>query len=91
MHRDYVMKPEQFYDNKMFPRVLAIEVGDLYTTNMFAMEDPAEGIEVELGDKFAPNAEGMLEKSDDGFLQAVKLYTLPDMQPAVKLQCIAVQ
>lgn len=88
MHKDYAMKVEDFYDGIMTPRVFAIELGDIYTTNCFA-----EGTEVDedcaaTPQYFAPNADGLLELTDDGFLKAVKVYTMPDGQPGVKLQCI---
>lgn len=85
MHKDYAMKKDDFYNGVMVPRVFAVELGDLWTTNMVNEE------ELNVGDKLAPGAEGILEKSDQGFIQVVKIYALADGQPAVKLQVIANQ
>ena len=90
MHRDYAMTKEDTADGKMFPRVLGMVAGDIYTTNNLA-----DGT-YNVGDKVAPNATGVLdaasataaESAGTLVLQVVKEYTLPDMQPAVKLQVI---
>lgn len=34
-HKDYAMKAEDFIDGKMYPRLLKISVGDIFTTNTF--------------------------------------------------------
>lgn len=83
MHRDFVMKTTDFFDGKMYPRVLGLVPGDIYTTNMVA-----EG-EYNVGDKLAPGADGVLAKNDAGFIKVVKCYTMPDGQPGLKLQVIA--
>lgn len=91
MHKDFAMKKEDSYDGKIVPRVFAMLLGDLFTTNCFA-----EGVDLpetneELKENpvfFAPNDEGYLEVNADGFLQAVQIYTMPDMQRGVKLQVV---
>lgn len=87
MHRDYAMKKTDFYDGIMTPRVFAMHAGDIYTTNNVAAGEYA------VGDVLAPGANGILAKQEDDVeglaLQVVKCYTLPDGQPAVKLQVIA--
>lgn len=85
MHKDYAMKKDDFYNGVMVPRVVAVELGDLWTTNIVKEE------ELSVGDKLAPGADGILEKSDQGFIQVVKIYSLADGQPAVKLQVVANQ
>lgn len=87
MHRDYAMKKTDFYDGIMTPRVFAMHAGDIYTTNNVAVDNYA------VGDVLAPGNDGILAKpagAVEGLaLQVVKCYTLPDGQPAVKLQVIA--
>ena len=77
------MMPEN--GSSMVPRVLKTNVGDIYTTNMIGEES------VELGDELSPRAaDGILSKSGDGSIvwQVVKIYTMPDHQPGVKLMRI---
>ena len=71
--------------SSMVPRVLKTHIGDIFTTNMIADES------VELKDELSPRAEdGILSKSGDGSIvwQVVKVYTMPDHQPGVKLMRI---
>lgn len=85
MHRDYAMKRTDFYDGQMFPRVLGMVPGDVWTTNALVKGT------YKVGDKVAPGATGFLEAGEgDGTLVAkvVKETVMPDGQPAVKLQCI---
>lgn len=91
MHRDYVQKASDYYDGKMYPRVLRPALGDLYTTN--CLKDGTYSV----GQKVAPGNDGLLAPAGTGenapkgvVYKVVKEYTLPDGQPAVKLQCIAV-
>ena len=87
MHKDFAMKAADFYDNKMYPRVFGIVPGDIFTTNMVAEA------EYNVGDDLKVNAEGILEAgtADDGDhkFKVVKETTMPDGQPAVKIQVIA--
>ena len=66
----------------MVPRLIATKVGDIFTTNCIGET------KVELGDLLSPRAkDGILSKSGDATMQwqVVKLYTMPDHQPGVKL------
>lgn len=86
MHKHYAQKVADSYDGKIYPRVFRISVGDIFTTNMFA-----DDTELKVGDDVAPGDDGILaEAGDDAelVLRVVKEYTMPDGQPAVKLQCI---
>lgn len=86
MHKHYAMKAEDFYDKKMYPRVFGIVEGDIFTTNMFA-----QNTALAVGDDVAPGDDGILAAADDDaelVFRVVKEYTMPDGQPAVKLQCI---
>ena len=72
----------------MVPRVLKTNVGDIYTTNMV---DEASLVN---GDKLTPRAkDGILVKegadaATSMVFQVVKVYTMPDGQPGVKLMRI---
>lgn len=77
---------------QMVPRVIKTNVGDIYTTNCIGGANTSgkaeyTGIEVEVGDTLSPNATGYLAKDGDGTIefQVVKVYTMADGQPAVKL------
>ena len=71
---------------KMVPRLVKINSGDLITMNTINEEELA------VGDVLMVGTDGYLAKTGDEngpkFL-VVKVYTLADNQPAVKLQCIA--
>lgn len=71
--------------SSMVPRVMKTHVGDIFTTNMIGDED------VELGAELSPRkADGILSVNGDGSIvwQVVKIYTMPDHQPGVKLMRI---
>lgn len=78
----------QYLDDgqKMFPRVIKTNVGDIFTTN------GVNETSLDKGDKLTVGSDGFLCKSGDEegpTFQVVKVYTLADNQPAVKLQRIA--
>lgn len=86
MHRDFALKAEDSYDGTIVPRVFVLSAGDIYTTNMLAKGDYAKG------DKVAPGADGILAATSETsglILKVVAETTLPDGQPAVKLQVIS--
>lgn len=77
---------------KMVPRVIAVPVGDIFTTNTI-MADPGS---LAKDDILGIGADGYLTKKDsaaggdaDPKFKVVKVYTMPDLQPGVKLQRIA--
>ena len=79
------MMPEA--GSSMVPRLIKTHVGDIYTTNMIGEESVA------LKDKLVPGAKGILKKkaspaATDMVWQVVKIYTMPDHQPGVKLMRI---
>lgn len=77
------MMPE---GTSMVPRVLKTHVGDIFTTNTIGEETVA------LGDELSPRAkDGILAKDGDGSMiwQVVKIYTMPDHQPGVKVMRIS--
>lgn len=83
------------FEGQMVPRVIKTNIGDIYTTNAVGggnVSGKAEyaGIELEVGDEISPNAEGFLSPDGDGSIvfQVVKVYTMADGQPAVKVMRI---
>ena len=73
--------------SSMVPRLVKTHVGDIFTTNMIAQDT------VSLGQKLVPNNKGILSvKSNpaagDMVWQIVKVYTMPDHQPGVKVMRI---
>lgn len=88
MHKHWAQKVEDSYDGKIYPRVFGIVTGDIFTTNTFA-----DNTALSVGDDVAPGDDGFLaaleeDEEYDLIFRVVKEYTLPDGQPAVKLQCI---
>lgn len=85
MHKDWAQKVEDSYDGKIYPRVFGIVAGDIFTTNTFKDNET-----LTVGDDVVPGTDGFLTEGSTGDLvfRVVKEYTLPDGQPAVKLQCI---
>lgn len=74
-------------DSQMVPRVFKTNVGDIMTTNT------VKETELALKDKLTPGSDGYLAKAGaeaEGAMvwQVVKVYTLGDGQPAVKLMRI---
>ena len=80
---DYNLMPDGAV---MVPRVFKTHEGDIFTTNTIA----AGFDEVHVGDFLKPNDKGILApganiETDTFVWQIVKKYTLPDLQPAVKV------
>lgn len=87
MHKDFAMTKEDAYNGVMVPRVFAMVPGDIFTTNM------VDEAEYTIGDTLKVGTDGILEKGEaaDGehSFKVVKETTMPDLQPAVKVQVIA--
>ena len=85
-HTEYPYRMDGFA-----PRLFKTNVGDIYTTNMVKI---GTGIEYNVGDTLTPVADStsktmVLEKTTaaTGMLwMVVKVYTMPDGQPGLKLQ-----
>ena len=79
LYKEQMMKE----GTSMVPRLIATKVGDIFTTNCIGE------VSVALGDLLSPRAkDGILSKSGDSEnmqWQVVKIYTMPDHQPGVKL------
>ena len=92
-HSDYAMKADDFYDGKMYPRVFAMNAGDIFTTNNVDTDE-----DYSKGNYLTPGADGILTKvtipvaegaTEPAFLcQIVEETTMPDGQPGLKLQVI---
>lgn len=83
---DYYAPKYMPANTSMVPRVIKINIGDIYTTNTI---DEAT---LAVGDLLEPNDKGYLKKVSSASadyliptMQVVKVYTMPDMQPGVKL------
>ncbi len=82
MQSEKQLMPE---NTRMVPRVFKTNVGDIFTTNTIDVEKPTVGMIL------SPRAaDGILvEANGDMKWQVVKVYTMPDGQPGVKLMRIA--
>lgn len=78
---------------KMVPRVIAVPNGDIWTTNTIK----AEAGSLSVGDQLKIDTDGYLTKDEgktatggdeDPKFVVVKVYTMPDLQPGVKVQRI---
>lgn len=78
---------------KMVPRVIAVPNGDIWTTNTIK----AEAGSLSVGDQLKIDIDGYLTKDEgktatggdeDPKFVVVKVYTMPDLQPGVKVQRI---
>lgn len=78
---------------KMVPRVIAVPNGDIWTTNTIK----AEAGSLSVGDQLKIGTDGYLTKDkdkaatggdEDPKFVVVKVYTMPDLQPGVKVQRI---
>lgn len=86
-YKDFAMKKGNYTDGEMTPRVIKTNVGDIYTTNCIKDEAVVEG------NILVPGAKGILEvkaepTATDMQWEVVKIYTLADGEPAVKLMRI---
>ena len=86
-YKDFRMAKADYVNGIMVPRVFKTNIGDIYTTNMVDSE-----VEMTAGTtKLAPNAKGILTTAGeeaDMVWMVVEVYTMPDGQPAVKIQRI---
>lgn len=99
-YKDFALIKENMVGGEMTPRLLKTNIGDIFTTNCLEVANTSGKREVEttesydVGDKLGVAATGYLSKAaiNDGYkgpvFKIVKIYTLADMQPAVKVQRI---
>lgn len=86
------------FKGQMVPRVIKTNVGDIYTTNTVGGPNTSDsakyaGINLVVGDVVSPQASNgyLVKTGGDSSIQfqVVKVYTMPDGQPGVKLMRIA--
>ena len=102
-HKDFAMIRSNYTDNEITPRLISTVLGDIMTTNCFgpydASTDGYAGIELtekdtvyvdkKTGYLCKENTPSGAEKDDQGpQFQVVKVYTMADGQPGVKLMRI---
>ena len=96
--KDFAQIKTDCVDGIMVPRLMAIKIGDIFTTNTLGANNKSNIAEVETaatvakGDKLTPGTNGFLKavSTETSFiLKVVEITTLPDGQDAVKLQRIA--
>ena len=95
-HKDFVYKKGDFTDQKLYPRLIKTNVGDIFTTNTFAAgtgpNDAVEQTLPALGAKLHVGADGFLTagaaEDEQPTFKVVKVYQMPDMTPGVKIQRI---
>jgi hypothetical protein len=97
-YKDFAMIKKNYVGEEIYPRLFKTNIGDIYTTNCVGAANTAKdaeyaGIELKVGDKLTVNAStGYLvlnNAASTGMIwQVVKEYTMPDGQPAVKIQRI---
>lgn len=87
------------FKGQMVPRVFKTNVGDIYTTNTVgaantSKDNKYEGIDLDVKDLLKVNEQGFLVKETAGSVtesseamlwEVVKVYTMPDGQPGVKI------
>lgn len=101
-HKDFALQKSKYTGGVMTPRLIATAVGDFYTTNCLkaagAKDTETTMEEYALGDHLIVDSTGYLKKdtknsgswvTTTGMIwKVVKIYTMPDGQPAVKIQRI---
>ena len=93
-YKDFALQTVNFTEGVMTPRVFKTNIGDIYTTNCVGAantDGKAEyaGIEIAEKDVLTVNAQGFLVVgTGDIEFEVVKVYTMADGQPAVKLMRI---
>lgn len=98
-HKDFAMRAEDYIDEIMVPRCYTLIKTDKFTTNCFVCQNTGKNAEVE--ESIELKCHDFVGVGDDGYLVAwdeadqegpkfevIKEYTMPDMQPAVKLYCV---
>ena len=100
MHKDFVYKPGDFTDGKMYPRLIKTNIGDIFTTNTLEANTSATaettGVSVDVGYYLEIGSTGFLTpastpttKPASGMVwKVVKIYTMPDGQTGIKVQRI---
>lgn len=92
-YKDFALQKKNCVDGEMVPRVMKTMVGDIFTTNL--VDNGSKGSALAVKDKLTvAESTGILTydaspEATDMVWQVVKVYTMADGQPAVKIQRIA--
>lgn len=93
-YKDFAMIKSDYVGGIITPRLFKTSVGDIFTTNcLVANTDKNKEVSVDIDEKdiLTVDANGYLSKSGvytDMEWQVIKVYTMPDGQPGVKVQRI---
>ncbi len=93
-YKDFALEAANASAGEVYPRLFKTSVGDIFTTNCLEKGNTSgkavvEMSDVEVGTKLTPNAQGFLAAGEGEMTwKVVKVYTMPDGQPAVKVQRI---
>ena len=80
-----------YMNGEMVPRLFKTNIGDIFTTNCIEKANSKgveyAGVDLVVGDILKVNAQGYLSKEGTSEMEweVVKVYNMPDMQPAVKI------
>lgn len=92
-YKDFALQKKNCVGGEMVPRVMKTMVGDIFTTNL--VDNGSKGVALAVKDKLTvAESTGILTydatpEATDMVWQVVKVYTMADGQPAVKIQRIA--
>ena len=92
-YKDFALQKKNCVDGEMVPRVMKTMVGDIFTTNL--VDNGSKGSALAVKDKLTvAESTGILTydatpEATEMVWQVVKVYTMADGQPAVKIQRIA--
>ena len=95
-YKDFALQADNYNNGVMAPRVFKTMPGDIYTTNCLEGANTAGKAifngteEIEVGTELKINENGFLsvDGTSDIVFQVVKVYTMPDGQPGVKVMRI---
>ena len=97
-YKDFAMIKKNYVGGEIYPRLFKTNVGDIYTTNCVGGANSSKtavyaGINLSVEDKLVVDTStGYLVKDNSAstgmIWQVIKVYTMPDGQPAVKIQRI---
>ena len=95
-YKDFAMQKDNYDNGVITPRVMKTMPGDIFTTNCIKAGNTSgratvEGLDLKETDILKINTNGYLDTTGDGEgpqFQVVKVYTMPDGQPAVKVMRI---
>lgn len=97
-HKDFALQADEFTDGKIYPRLIKTDVNDILTTNTFGENtsrtatvtgvalDQGDYVKVDTATGYLTSGDGRTDTAPVMTWQVVKVYTMPDGQPGVKLQ-----